>query len=436
MEDNIKYHIVAIDIGTSHIAGVVGRKYEDGTYSIVAHGSESSISCVRRGNIYNLEETADIINKLIKSLEDQLNGGVIDKFYIGTGGQSLCASDHIEHKKIKKGTVITEDILIALCEQCEKNKIGSLRMIDIAQAIYYIDKQKEAFPVGLSGEKIEGHYKLVFCRESVCYNIENCIQKIENKNIAGILATPQALADAILSDKDKEPGCALIDFGAGVTNISVYKNGELLQMATIPLGSNLITKDLISLGITRTKAERLKIESGCAMPNEKDDDKTIDVDMDGLKCTISTKEFNAIVHARATEIVENIYTRINEVAKVKSLGAGIFIAGCGANMKGFQELIKEKCKVRVRRANIKQGLIRNQPEIIKDPIYMNSISLILKGAESCVTLPEPIEKVINKEDLPVIKTPSGPNNNTQKEGFGVRLKKALEKIIEETTIEN
>ena len=184
----------------------MGYKNEDGTFSIIAHGSENCISCVRRGNIYNFDETANHINNLIINLESQLSGCVIDKIYIGIGGQSLQAVNHIEHKKIKKDAIINVDDLLDLLEQCLKNKTDSLRMIDIAQTIYYVDGEKETCPVGLFGKVLEGHFKLILCRESVSSNIKNCFQKIERKGIAGIFASPQSLAEVALSDNDKELG--------------------------------------------------------------------------------------------------------------------------------------------------------------------------------------------------------------------------------------
>jgi cell division protein FtsA len=431
----ITHYIVAIDIGTSHIAGVIGKKHEDETFSIIAYGVENCVSCIRRGNIHNIKDAANHIANLLENLENQTNGNKIDKFYVGIGGQSLRAIDHIESMKIKNGSAITENDLISLSKQCLIEKSDTFNIIDIAQVTYYIDGQKETTPVGISGKMIEGRFKLIIGRDSILDNINKCIQEIVEKDVAGILVSSQALANATLSNREKEIGCVLIDFGAGVTNVSIYSRGELLHTSVIPLGSNLITQDLISLNLTRTEAERLKIKYGSATTNKNDDDVTVDVDMDGLKHTISINELNIIIETRTAEIVENIFARINEVTNFKSLAAGIILAGCGAKLKNFKELIKKKCNIKVRNAEIRNELIRDSHKIAKDPLYMNAISIMFNGTIPCITALIPKSKPENDISPKDEASPNTDDDQT-KGGFVSNIKKAIIKIIEETASES
>jgi cell division protein FtsA len=385
-------YIVAIDLGTSHITGIVGEKNTDGTFSIVACETANSFSCIRRGNIHNLDETANHVDNLIKKLESRLKGGYIDKVYIGVGGQSLRTVDHVEGKDIAEGAVVTKDDITALKEQCEKYKPDLLDVLDIVPVAYYLDGRREKNPVGVSCKRFEAHYKLVIGRVSIRRNILNSIRDQAKIEVAGIIVSPLALADAMLSKEEKELGCALIDFGAGVTSVCVYKDKNLLHMSVIPLGGNLITRDIVSLQLTEAEAEKLKKEHGSVIVREEENE-FISVDMEGVDRKIEVNDLNAIIEGRAKEIVENVYARISEATELKALGSGIVLAGCAAELNSLPELLRDRCKVKVRHSAICAGLVHESDQMIGNPLYMPAVSLMLKGTVSCVshpaTLPPP-----------------------------------------------
>ena len=378
-------YIVAIDLGTSHITGIVGEKKPDGTFSIIACETVDPASCIRRGIIYNRDSTAAHVGILLKKLESHLKGDYIDKVYIGANGQSLRTVDHIEAKDIADGEAVTNEDIETLKKQCENYKPDLLDVLDIAPAVYYLDGRRDIKPAGVTCRRFGAHYKLVVGRSSIRRDIIYSIKDLARKEIAGIIVSPLALADAMLSREEKELGCALVDFGAGVTSISIYKNGDLLHMSVIPLGGNLITRDIISLQLTEAEAEKLKKENGSAILMKEDEDEVVNVDMEGSEREIAIKDLNAIIEGRAKEIVDNVFTRINEATDIKSLGSGIVIAGGASEMRNLSDLIKDKCKVNVRHSAIRGGLIRESDDMIGNPQYMTAISLMLKGTEQCIS---------------------------------------------------
>jgi cell division protein FtsA len=417
-------YIVAIDLGTSHITGVVGEKLADGTFSIIAYETEKSNSCIRRGIIHNRDNTATHVRHLLKKLESRLKGDYIDKVYVGIGGQSLHTIDHIETKEIADGAAVTQEDVDALRKQCEEYKPDLKDVLAIAPAIYYLDGRKDSHPVGVPCKQFEARYKLVVGRTSIRRDVEKSICDLAEKGIAGILVSPLALADAMLSTEEKELGCALVDFGAGVTSVVVYKNGNLLHLSVIPLGGKLITNDITSLQLTEAEAETLKVEYGSAILSKETEDETFRVDKEESNREITLKDLNSIVEGRIREIVENVYARINEVIEFKSLGAGIVIAGGASELKNLPELIREKCKVKVRHSAIRGGLARGVDDRLGDPQYMVTISLILKGTEPCVVrmasaaivateeIPDEVEVADDKKTEPV--------KEKERNGFFVR----------------
>ena len=396
-------YIVAIDLGTSHITGIVGEKRNDGTISVIACETEDPASCIRRGIIYNRDKTAEHVCNVIKKLERHLKGAFIDKVYIGVNGQSLRTIDHIEVKEIVDGAAVTNEDLDALKEQCKAYKPDLLDVLDIAPAVYYADGKRDTNPVGVPCRRLEAHYKLVVGRTSIRHSISKSIGEIAKVELAGIIISPLALADAMISREDKELGCALVDFGAGVTSVSVYKDGNLIHMSVIPLGGNLITRDIMSLQMTEEDAENIKKEHGSAVLRKEDEDKVLNTDMEGSGRELTSKDLNAIVEGRAKEIVENVYARINEAKDFKYLPSGIVIAGGASELKNLTEVLKEKCKVNIRPSAIRTGLICDFDNMLGNPLYMTAVSLLLKGTVTCVTRPE-------------VKTPEEPDTDNPEPG--------------------
>ena len=378
-------YIAAIDLGTSHLTGIVGEKNADGTFSIIACETVETGNCLQRGIIYNSDNTAKHVGELIQKLESRLKGDYIDKIYVGVGGQSLRTIDHEEAMDIPDGTPVTNEDIAFLKEKCLKYKPDLADVLGMAPAVFYHDGHKETKPVGVLCKRFEAHYKLVVGRTSIRNTIKNSIEAIGGKELAGIIVSPLALADAVLSPNDKELGCALVDFGAGVTSVSIYKNGDLLHLCVIPFGGKLITRDLTTLQLTETVAEQLKKEKGSATVRKEDENEQIQIEMEGADREIKLNDMNAVIEGRAKEIVENVYVRICDVIELKQLGAGIVLAGCASELTYLPELMKVKCNVKVRPSVIQKGLVQDSGEMLGDPMYMMAISLMLKGTKPCVS---------------------------------------------------
>ena len=353
-------YIVAIYLGTSHLVGMVGKKNSRGALSIVAEEVKESSGCIRRGRIHNVAETAARIKRLVLELQNKLPNLRIEKVYIGIGGQSLRSIDHSEVRTIRADAFVSEEDIQLLNEQCKSYRPEMSDVLAIAPPVV--------------GQPI--------IRKSII----NSIEQQAGITVAGIIVSPLALAEAILTRNEKELGCAVIDFGAGVTSIVVYKNGYLAYLGVIPLGSDLITRDLTSLRLVESEAERLKITYGNAKPNENQEG-SISLDtVDGIGTRkINLSEIDMVVEARAKEIVQNVYARIEENKLTNALGAGIVLVGGGASLKNLQELIRDTFKLQeVRYSAIRKGLVDDASDKVSDPRYMSALSLLLQGTESCV----------------------------------------------------
>lgn len=395
--------IAAVDLGTSHMVGMVGKKDASGKLSILAYETDSSDNCIRRGCIYNVKETAGKINRLVRLLENKVETS-ITKIYIGVGGQSLRTMEHKVTRVLGNGAV-TEEMLREMNDECRKFLPDQLTVLDVASPTYYLDGEPEMEPLGMTGARIEAHYKLVVGRPLLRRSIENMCEHLR-ADVAGIVVTPLALADLILTDQEKMSGSALIDFGAGVTSVTLFLGGKLLGCYVIPLGSQLITRDLMTLGIPEREGERLKRSYGNALWEKDADPQPIPVDWaDGRHSgELKYSDINRVVEARCRELIENVYARLVDAGVVNEPGYSLVIAGNGSVLKNLLEALAARCKMNVRYAAVRRDCIADGEMIANNHVYMTAAALLLKGTVNCA-LVQPEIKQPEKPKREVVKEP-------------------------------
>ena len=426
--------IAAIDLGSSHMVGMVGTKGPTGALSIIAYEVENSATCIRRGCVYNVEETANKIKRLILKLENKLGGARIGKVYVGIGGQSLRSIDHTVPRILGTDGVVTEEIIDGLYEECRNYHPDMLDVLAAVSPTYFLDEKPEPNPVGIPCTRIEARYKLIVGRPSLKRYVLNSIGDRARIEIADIVVSPLALA-VVLTDNEKDLGCALIGFGAGVTTLTVYKGGQLVNLSVIPFGGNLITRDITSLHLVETEAERVKLTYGSAQM-EKDNDLSIQVSSaDGMGLReIKLADLNNVVEARMKEILENVYARLEATGLMNSLGAGIVITGGGAALKNLPEVIRERLNMDVRYSAVRKGIVESGEMIANNPEYAVAVGLLAKGTENCALYIPPkvevkVEKPVEEVKEEVKPTPEPPKKKPEKKkgpGLFGRLTKGID----------
>lgn len=428
--------IAAIDLGTSHLVGMVGTKNASGALSIIAYEVEDSGSCIRRGCVYNVKETANKIKRLVLKLENKLNGSKIGQVYVGIGGQSLRSIDHTVCKVLGVEGVVTEEIIDALYQECREYRPDMLAVFDVVSPSYFLDDKPESNPVGVPCSRIEARYKLIVGRPSMKLNIINSIAEQAKIEIAGILVSPLALGDVVLSDNEKDLGCALVGFGASVTTVTVYKGGKLVNLSIVPFGGNLITKDLTNLRVVESEAERLKITYGSAKA-DRDNELTIQVSQaDGMGLReIKLGELNNVVESRMDEILENVYARLEATGLLNALSAGVVITGGGAALKNLPNVMSERLKMEVRYSSVRKGVIASGDLIMaSNPEYAVAIGLIVKGTKNCALYippkpepkPEPIPEPAPKPEPTPEPIPEKPKPEKKRPSLFGRLTKGID----------
>lgn len=383
--------IVAIELGSSKITGIAGKKLPDGSIQILATANENASGCIRKGVIYNLDKTTTSLTSIIKKLESALKPSIIGKVYIGMGGQSLRTIKNTEVRHLEEEVKISQEMIDQLKDSNRAVPIVGYEILGVAPQEYKVGNDFLTEPVGVQADHIEGRFLNIIARNNLKQNIAQCCEaaKIEIADDAEDLIAPIALANAVLTPEQKRSGCALIDFGADTTTVSVYKNNILRHLAVIPLGSNNITKDICSQQIEEEDAEMLKIKYGKAYidPNtEIDETKVYTLDN---KCSIPAMLLEDIVEARINEILDNVLNQIVLSGYDSKLLAGAILTGGGANLNLLEEAFKARTKIEKVKIAKETQIALKGIEIKKDGTNNTLIALLAAGKENCcLVMPE------------------------------------------------
>ena len=432
--------IAAIDLGTSNITGVVGRKNDNDIISILACKTTPSNNSIRRGLVYNIEEVGAKVRGMIQMLENSLDNK-IDKVYVSLSGQSLHTIEHRETKMLSVGETITDDAIKQLRKSAEKFIPDMKRNYFIADVEYFIDGKAEQNPVGVTGSQIEARYKVIVGRPNLLDNISKSIREKANLKIAGSFVGALASAAITLNDNEKMLGCAFIDFGGGTTTLSIYKSGILRKMVVIPFGGKNLTKDICELNFIEEQAEDLKRKFGAAFEKKSGGSKLSSPFSSPFSSKSNTNftELNNAIKMRLDEITANIEEQIKQSGYEGQLGAGLVITGGASQLKDIDKYLTEKLKMPVRKASATKTLFNNAHDFVNDPAFTQVLGMLLLGSENCAKLVEENEEVIEakpKRSLfasrkKEVEKPKDPNQPSFWDKLKKGVNEASEKIFEE-----
>ncbi len=377
-----KDFIVAIELGSSKVTGIAGRKNLDGSISVLAVVKEESSSFIRKGVVYNIDKTALCISSIIKKLTNQLKTD-ITQVYVGVGGQSIRSVRNVIAKDLQPGTKVTQEMIIDLMDANSAMKYPEQEILDVAQQEYRVDSQYQTDPVGIQCSHIEGNFLNILQRNTFYKNLNKCFDTI-NVNVAEMYISPIALADSVLTEAEKRSGCALVDLGADTTTVSVYSKNILRHLAVIPLGSNNITKDIASLQMEEADAEKMKLKYASAYTENADIDNDLQLPIDSDR-SVDLRKFVEIVESRLEEIVANVWYQVPAEYSDKLLG-GIILTGGGSNLKNIDKAFTNHThidKIRIAKF-VTQTVTASNADINAKNGMMNTIlGLLIKGDRNC-----------------------------------------------------
>lgn len=380
--------IVGLDIGSTKIACIVGRKNEYGKVEILGMGRADSLG-VNRGVVENIQHTVNSIEKAVTEAS-QTSGVEIHLANVGIAGQHIRSLQH-------RGNIMRNDIEEEIAKEDIDNLIENMyklalppgeEIIHVIPQEYIIDGQQGIRePIGMSGNCLEANFHIITGKVAAAKNIQKCVAK-SGLNISDIILEPLASAEAVLNVQEKEAGVVLVDIGGGTTDMAIFQDEVIRHTAVIPLGGNAITEDIKEgCSIIRNQAEALKKSFGSALASENKDEEIVSIP--GLKGRepkeISLKNLAHIIQARMEEIIEHVYYEIKTSGYENKLIAGIVLTGGGSQLKHAAQLTEFITGMDTRIGYPNEHLAKSPTGEAGSPMHATGVGLVIKGFQKSET---------------------------------------------------
>lgn len=376
--------IVGLDIGTTKIAAIAGRKNAYGKLEILGFGRANS-NGVAHGLVLNIDQTRRAIQQALENCYQNNPDLQIKEVYVGIAGQ------HIKSLQTR-GDIVRQDADIEIFKEEIDLLINNQRktfipagdqIIDVIPMDYHVDNIANIKdPIGYNGVKVGANFHIITGDRNAIRNINRSVER-SGLITKDLVLQPLASASAVMSDLDIEAGVAILDIGGGTSDLAVFYEGILKHTAVIPFGGENITNDIkTGLGVLRSHAEALKVQYGSALVDEAQSNAYITIP--GLKGMpakeISVKNLAGIIQARMSEILEFVSFHLKQVGlDSRAMNGGIILTGGGSQLKHLIQLTEYTTGLNARIGLPNEHLAPNHIEELKKPMYSTCIGLILKG---------------------------------------------------------
>lgn len=394
------YFICGLDIGSSNIKILVTKQSEKGDLEIVAQFWEAAFG-VRRGVVVDVEKVSQIIQNLIQKTESSI-GKKIKSVYLNVGGSHLfCTSSYGTVAVSRADQKISQEDVQRVIQAAQTFSLPSNKeILEVFPKEFAVDEERGIKEVlGMQGVRLEVEI-LALCGFSPY--LKNSTQAVLNSDvqIEDILPNPLCSAKSVLTEKEKELGVALLDIGAGTTDLAVFEEGSLIHAAVFPIGSGHITNDLaICLKTDIDTAEKIKLEFGSCFSREKSKKGQIikiesGDNQEKESLVFSKKLLRQVIEARISEIFDLVNKELKKISRAGLLPAGVVLTGGGAKLPKIVDFAKKEFKLPCR-----LGKPQGFSPPIEDLSFSTVCGLVLEGNDfqkEKTTFPKGIKEKFKK----------------------------------------
>ena len=393
--------MVGLDIGTTKISVMIGKKNQYGKLEILGSGRAISIG-VTRGIVSNIDKTVSSIMSAI--IEAKQKSGVDFKdVFVGIAGQHIKSLQH-------RGQIVRDNVDVEIVKaDIDKLKSNMFKLITIpGEEVIHVIPQEYTVdgedgiedPIGMAGVKLEANFHVITAQVGAVRNIMKCVEK-SGLTPVDLVLEPFASALATLDADELREGVALVDIGGGTTDVAIFLGNIIRHTAVIPFGGNVITKDIKSgLEILENQAELLKTKFGSAMYT--DDQENVMVSIPGLRGRpakeIAIRNLSEIIGARYKEIIDLVYHEIKASGYESKLMTGIVLTGGGSLIKNLKQLVAYVSGKETRIGYPNEHLGSDSKDLVVSPMYSTGVGLVLKGFEYLDQNPEKFKSLVTTKD--------------------------------------
>jgi cell division protein FtsA len=376
--------IVGLDIGTTKIAAIAGRKNEFGKLEILGFGRANS-NGVQHGMVLNIDQTIKAIQTALENCYTSNPNLVLNEVYVGIAGhhiKSLQTRGDIVRQTTEE-EIRQEEIDRLIADQYRTYIPAGDQIIDVIPQEFTVDNfQNIPNPIGYSGVKVGANFHIITGDKNAIRNINRSVEKAGLRT-QDLVLQPLASAAAVMCDQDLEAGVAIVDIGGGTTDLAVFYEGILKHTAVIPFGGENITNDIKNgLGVLKTQAEQMKVQFGSALSDEAKANAFITIPgLRGMQPKeISVKNLAGIIQARMSEIMDFVSYHLKQVGlDTRLLNGGVILTGGGSQLKHLIQLTEYVTGLNARIGYPNEHLAGGHIDELTKPMYSTCIGLILKG---------------------------------------------------------
>ncbi len=397
--------IVGLDIGTTKIAVIAGRKNEFGKLEILGFGKANS-NGVKHGQVLNIDETIKAIRTALDNCFASNPNLDIKDVYVGIAGHHIKSlqtrGDIVRQDNEEEITHREIDQLVS--DQYKTYIPAGDQIIDVIPQEFTVDNfQNIPNPIGYSGVKVGANFHIITGDKNAIRNINRSVEK-SGLHTKDLVLQPLASSSAVMAQEDLEAGVAIVDIGGGTTDLAVFYEGILKHTAVIPFAGENITNDIkTGLGVLKTQAEQMKVQFGSALANEAKSNAYITIPgLRGMPAKeISVKSLANIIQARMSEIMDFVTYHLKQVGlDNKALNGGVVLTGGGSQLKHLIQLTEYATGLPARIGFPNEHLAAGHIEELAKPTYSTCIGLILKGYDDYEHNRKQFEKGYKKVDVP------------------------------------
>ncbi|MCB1053198.1 MAG: cell division protein FtsA [Acidobacteria bacterium] len=373
-------YIVGVDVGTSKICVVVGEQKPEGGLDVIGIGNAESQG-LRKGVVVSLDKTVEGIRKATDDAE--LMAGIeISRVYVGISGNHIRGfnSRGVIGISAKQNEINREDIKRVIEAARPAGMPADSEIIHVLPQEFRVDDHEGILePSGMTGRRLEVNAHIVTGSTTAIQNMLTCIQRA-GLTVEGKVLVQKANAEAVLSRDEMEMGVALIDIGAGTTNLSIFERGSLWHTAVIPVGGFNFTNDIaIGLRTPIPGAEKIKKKYGCVLSHYLEEDAVFEVSGVGTSKVkmVPQQLLVNILQPRAEELFRLIHEEIKRAGYEGVINAGMVITGGGSLLTGLSEIaqLEFDLPARIGKPTGIGGLV----DVVSSPAYSTAIGLIKFG---------------------------------------------------------
>lgn len=451
---------VGLDIGTTKIVAIVGRKNVHGKIEVMGVGKSKSLG-VKKGIVHNIAHTISSIKAAIAEAENSAKVP-IKKVTVGIAGKhirSLQHSDYIERESPE--SYITEEDIAKLKDRAKRLVMHpGEEIIHVLPQEYKVDSEGEIVePIGMHGTRLEAKFHVVVGQMASIKNVIRCVEEA-GLELESLTLEPLASAEAVLTQEEKEAGVAIVDIGGGTTDIAIFKDNIIRHTCVIPYGGGIITEDIKEgCSVIEKYAEQLKVKFGSAVPDLEKENAFVTIPgLHGREDKeISLKTLASIIGARVEEILDMVNNELKAYGayeQKRKLIAGIVLTGGGSNLKNLRQLANYMTGFDCRIGYANEYIVNDKNQYLKSPEFSTSIGLLMESLRVNEKKEGTAKEVEKKEETPSIKskieekeenktetkesqpenTDSEKTTETAKKSLGVRLLEMIKKYMNDTEV--